>query len=101
MLFKSIILTWKLKLNITWALEVTAGQNQGQSKGPDPASSGEPPRMFGGPMNDEERKEVLTKLYGQVKTSLQKLVKPDGEKTSPARTCSELFATYPEKLTGK
>lgn len=64
------------------------------------SQTGEPPRMFG-PLNDEERKEVLTKIYDQVKTSLKDIKKANGEKDFPARTCGELFATYPEKPSGK
>lgn len=74
---------------------------QGQTKGPDPTSpTDDSQRMFGRPLNDEERKEALTKIHDQVKISLQKLTKPDGGKDSPAKTCSELFATYPEKPSG-
>lgn len=59
----------------------------------------EQPRMFG-TLNDEERKDVLTKFYDRMKDTLQKIVKPDGSKESPAKTCADLFAAFPEKLTG-
>ena len=74
--------------------------NQGQTKGPDPGITTEEPQRVYGPLNDEERKEILNKLFDQVKVTLQNLDRRDGEKDSPAKTCRELFATYPEKPTG-
>ena len=47
---------------------------QSQTKGPDPGIlTDSSSRMHNGPVNDEERKEVLTKLYDHVKNSLQKI----------------------------
>lgn len=41
------------------------------------------------------------KAYEKLKSSFQKLMKPDGEKNSPAKTCRDLFVAYPDKLSGK
>lgn len=41
------------------------------------------------------------KAYENLKSSFQKLVKPDGEKNSPAKTCRDLFVAYPDKLSGE
>lgn len=73
---------------------------QGQTKGPDPLGD-EPPRIFSKDITEEERRELLMKAYENLKSSFQKLIKPDGEKNSPAKTCRDLFIAYPDKLSGK
>lgn len=73
---------------------------QGQTKGPDPLGD-EPPRIFGKEITEKERRELLLKVYENLKSSYQKLVKPDGEKNSPAKTCRDLFVAYPNKLSGE
>lgn len=73
---------------------------QGQTKGPDPLGD-EPPRIFNKDITEEERRELLMKAYEKLKSSFQKLVKPDGEKNSPAKTCRDLFIAYPDKLSGE
>lgn len=74
---------------------------QGQTKGPDPLVGDEPPRMFSQDMTEEERKELILKAYKQLKSSFQKFVKPDGGKSSPAKTCRDLYTAYPDKLSGQ
>jgi collagen type II alpha len=73
---------------------------QGQIKGPDPLGD-EPPRIFSKEITEQERRELLLKVYENLKSSYQKLVKPDGEKNSPAKTCRDLFVAYPNKLSGE
>jgi len=57
--------------------------------------------MFGKDITEKERKELLLKAYENLKLSFQKLVKPDGQKDSPAKTCRDLFIAYPNKLSGE
>ncbi|TGZ53900.1 Collagen alpha-2(I) chain [Temnothorax longispinosus] len=82
------------------AASLAALIGQGQTKGPDPLGD-EPPRIFGKDIPEKERRELLLKAYENLKSSFQKLVKPDGEKNSPAKTCRDLFAAYPDKLSGE
>lgn len=76
------------------------GVGQGQ-KGPDPLSGDEPPRLFGKDISNEERRELVTKAYEQLKASYEKIVKPNGEKNAPAKTCRDLFVAHPEKSSGE
>lgn len=74
----------------------------GQSKGPDDQMLGDqPPRLFGKDLSEDDRKAMVTKAYAQLKTSFQKMMKPDGEKNAPAKTCRDLFAAYPDKPSGQ
>lgn len=73
---------------------------QSQTKGPDPLVGDEPARFFGKEITEEERKSLVLKAYEQLKSSFQKLIKPDGQKNSPAKTCRDLFVAYPEKTSG-
>jgi len=57
--------------------------------------------MFGKDISEKERRELLVKAYENLKSSFQKLVKPDGQKDSPAKTCRDLFIAYPNKLSGE
>lgn len=57
--------------------------------------------MFSQDMTEEERKELILKAYKQLKSSFQKFVKPDGRKSSPAKTCRDLYTAYPDKLSGQ
>lgn len=56
--------------------------------------------MFGKEFSEDERKEILQRTYEQLKSTFVKLVKPDGQKNSPAKTCKDLFTAYPEKPSG-
>ncbi|KYM93308.1 Collagen alpha-2(I) chain [Atta colombica] len=82
------------------AASLAAFIGQGQTKGPDPLGD-EPPRIFSKDITEKERRELLLKAYENLKLSFQKLMKPDGEKNSPAKTCRDLFAAYPDKLSGE
>lgn len=71
------------------ALLAQAPSNQ---KGPFPAD--EP---FG---NEEERRKIVMRAYEQLKSSLERLKKPNGEKNNPAKTCRDIAAAYPEAKSG-
>lgn len=77
------------------------GQQQGSSKGPDSPLGDEPARYFGKEMTIDEKKEFMSKMQNRLEEYVKKLTKPNGEKNSPAKTCSDLFATYPNKKSGK
>ena len=74
---------------------------QGQNKGPDSPLGDEPARHFSKDITPEEQKELMFKIQNRLDEYVKKLSKPNGEKNTPARTCSDLFATYPEKPSGK
>jgi Fibrillar collagen C-terminal domain len=69
-------------------------------KGPDPLSGDEPVRIFGKEITEEERKKLVVKAYEQLKRSYERFKQPDGEKTSPARTCRDLAIAHPDKPSG-
>lgn len=79
--------------------------NSGQAnnqKGPDDQGDDPSiPRLFGKDISDEERREVVMKAYEQLKASFERFKKPDGQKSSPARTCRDLSVAHPELSTGK
>lgn len=68
--------------------------------GLDQMMSDEPARNFGKDLTDEERKEIFSKTYERLKSSINNIIKPDGQKSSPAKTCGHLFENYPDKLSG-
>lgn len=73
-------------------------------KGPDDQSDDPTiklPRLFGKDLSDEERQELVLKAYNQLKASFERFKKPDGQKTSPARTCRDLNVAHPELPSGK
>merc|ERR1711976_1141588 len=59
---------------------------QGSSKGPDPMSADAPARTFTTPEQEELMKEAFEKL----KLSFDKMLKPDGSKARPAKSCNDL-----------
>ena len=76
---------------------------QGQSKGPDPLQGDDsdlPARLFGKEISDEERRDLITKAYEQLKTSFKKFIKPDGTKEAPAKTCKDLAFAHPDLPSG-
>lgn len=82
------------------ALLGQATSSQGNNKGPSLQEDG-PARMFGDvKFSPEERIEILTKAYAQLKSSIEKIVKPTGEKHSPAKTCKELHLANPHLKSG-
>lgn len=57
--------------------------------------------MFGDvKITQDERIDILTKAYAQLKSSIDKIAKPTGEKKSPAKTCNELYLARPELKSG-
>merc|ERR1712064_236524 len=69
---------------------------QGSSKGPDPMSADAPARTFTTPEQEELMKEAFEKL----KLSFDKMLKPDGSKARPAKSCNDLKNAYPDKPSG-
>lgn len=85
------------------ALAALLGQTsstQGNNKGPSVQEDG-PARIFGDVrINQEERIDILMKAYAQLKSSIDKIVKPTGEKHSPGKTCKELYHANPKLKSG-
>lgn len=78
--------------------------NRDQTKGPDPLQGDDsdvPARLFGKEITDDERRDLITKAYEQLKTSFKKFLKPEGTKESPAKTCRDLAYAHPELPSGK
>lgn len=75
----------------------------GNTKGPSSDSQGDQPiRLFGDQrFSEEERKELLVKAFDHLKTSFERLNKPNGQKNSPAKTCRELAIAHPELQSGQ
>jgi hypothetical protein len=69
-------------------------------KGPDPFSGDEPAKIFAADTPADVRKDLIFKAYENLKDAFAKLKKPDGTQKSPAKTCRELKATYPETASG-
>lgn len=83
---------------------LTALLAQGQTKGPDPLQGDDselPARLFGQEITGEERRDLITKAYEQLKTSYKKFLRPEGTKTSPAKTCRDLSYTHPDLPSGE
>lgn len=73
---------------------------QGNNKGPSVQEDG-PARMFGdAKFTKEERTDILMKAYAQLKTSIDQIAKPTGEKHSPAKTCKDLYLANPNFKSG-
>lgn len=75
--------------------------NANTQKGPDPQSD-EPyvPRIFGKELTPEETKELINRAYQQLKASFEKYKRPNGDKSSPGRTCRDILAAYPDSPSG-
>jgi collagen type II alpha len=82
------------------ALAAILGQGQGASKGPDPLGD-EPPRLFGKELTEEDRRAIIMKSYEQLKSSFERFKKPDGQRTTPAKTCRDLAVAYPAFESGQ
>lgn len=61
----------------------------------------EPSKNFNKDLTDEERNEIFSKTYERLKNSINDIMKPDGQKSSPVKTCGHLFKNYPDKQSGK
>ena len=73
----------------------------GNTKGPDPLSSDQPMRMFGGDLSSDEQKQLVRNAYNRLRDTFEGLAKPDGQKNAPAKTCRDLHAAYPDKPSGE
>ena len=58
-------------------------------------------RMFGSDLASDEQKRLVMNAYNRLKDTFEGLVKPDGSKTLPAKTCRDLYQAYPEKPSGE
>lgn len=52
-------------------------------------------------MTEMEKSQLILTAYKKLKTSFEKFKKPNGEKDSPAKTCKDLYAAYPNFGSGK
>jgi len=77
---------------------LTAMMGQGSSKGPDPMSADDPARAF---TTTAEQEEIMRAAFEKLKRSFDKMVKPDGTKERPAKTCNDLKTAYPQKPSGE
>lgn len=75
----------------------------GNTKGPSSEAQGdEPMRLFGDDrFNEDERRELLVKAFDELKTSFKRLLKPNGQKNTPAKTCHDLANDYPNLTSGE
>jgi len=71
---------------------------QGSSKGPDPMSADDPTRTF---TTTAEQEEIMRAAFEKLKRSFDKMVKPDGTKERPAKTCNDLKTAFPLKPSGE
>lgn len=86
------------------AAAIAAMLQQGSVKGPDSLNDDPqsmPPRFFKDDMTPAEKKEVVMKAYEKLKVSLNKFLKPDGQKDSPAKTCYDIRYNHPDFKSGK
>lgn len=84
------------------ALAALLGHGQvSNMKGPDP-NQGDEPMQFNKvfELTDEERRKLVETAYERLKTTFNTFKKPDGKQSSPAKTCRDLFAAYPEYKSG-
>lgn len=73
----------------------------GNTKGPSGVQEDQAEKLFGNTkFTPEERQDILTKAYQQLKVAISKLANPTGEKESPARTCSALAKQRPDLKSG-
>jgi len=77
---------------------LTAMMGQGSSKGPDPMSGDDPRRTFS---TTAEQEEIMRAAFEKLKLSFDKMVKPDGTKERPAKTCNDLKTAAPLKPSGE
>jgi collagen type II alpha len=57
--------------------------------------------MFAPDLSDEERKDMVIRAYKKLKSSFEEFSKPDGGKTTPAKTCRDLNLAHPQKPSGE
>lgn len=76
---------------------LTALLGQGQTKGVVDVQGDQPITD----LTEEEKHTLVLKAYNHVKTTFEKLRKPDGQKSAPAKTCRDLYMAYPEFNSGE
>lgn len=84
------------------AASLAALMNQGSmgnTKGPDPMND-EPFKITNAGLSEEERRAIVMKAYEQLKSSFERFKKPDGQKSSPAKTCRDLVVAHPTTKSG-
>lgn len=72
---------------------------QGNTKGPDPLS--DEPARIAKELTPEEQKRLVVKFYKELKQSFDSYAIPDGGKETPAKTCRDLAAAFPDKPSGE
>ena len=77
---------------------LTAMMGQGSSKGPDPMSADDPSRSSS---PTAEQEEIMRAAFEKLRLSFDKMVKPDGTKERPAKTCNDLKTAHPLKPSGE
>ena len=75
---------------------LSAMMSQGTSKGPDPMSADDPARTF----TTAEQEDIMKRAFEKLKLSFDKMIKPDGSKDKPAKSCHDLNQSHPEKPSG-
>jgi collagen type II alpha len=80
------------------ALAALLGQGHGNTKGPDPMD--QPFKLGNIELTEEERRGLVLKAYEQLKSTFEKFKRPDGQKTSPAKTCRDLAVAQPDLKSG-
>lgn len=53
-----------------------------------------------GDMSEKERHQLILQTYKRLKRSFEMFKKPNGEQENPAKTCRDLYAAYPDFLSG-
>ena len=81
------------------AAALAALLNQRQTKGVD-TQNDQAMDLFPDGLSEEEKEALVMKAFEHVKASFERLRKPNGQQTAPARTCRDLFAAYPEYKSG-
>lgn len=82
------------------SLAAILGQAQiNNQKGPS-SQGDEPMRIFGKELTTEERRKIVVRAYEQLKTSFERFKKPNGQKSSPGKTCRDILSAYPESTSG-
>lgn len=82
------------------SLAALLAQSPSNQKGPDPLLLDEPLRLFGKEISSEEKKKIVLRAYEQLKTSLEKFKKPNGDKNNPGKTCRDILIAHPDSKSG-
>lgn len=57
--------------------------------------------MFGPDLTTEEQKHLVLKAYKKLKETFDDFARPNGDKNTPAKTCRDLKAAFPNKTSGE